>query len=74
MRRSIVYWDPELNCRSPCALSQALLVIEFLLKQGSDECIRLAKDLSPLIKSLEGFQYIDRNSKDQGGNIRLRWG
>ena len=59
-------------CYKPIAPAQALLVIEHLVKQGSEQCVTLARDLMPLIKNLEGFQFEGADKKDHGVNVRLR--
>ncbi|GMH39165.1 hypothetical protein BSKO_07063 [Bryopsis sp. KO-2023] len=52
---------------------KALQVLEFLLKRGSDHCLRLAKDdlQGPLSKLLD-FEYVGPDGRDYGINVRVR--
>lgn len=53
---------------------QALQLLEYLIKHGGERVIdhvRLNRNIQ-LLKMLRQFQYIDRNGKDQGLNVRNR--
>ena len=51
---------------------KALNIIEYLVANGSERCIGEARDMLYDIRALERFQYVDREGKDQGVNIRER--
>ena len=52
--------------------TQALQLLEFLVKNGSERVIDDARSHLSLLKMLRQFQYIDQNGKDQGINVRNR--
>lgn len=51
---------------------QALQLMEFLIKNGSERVIDDARSHLSLLKMLRQFHYIDQNGKDQGINVRNR--
>jgi epsin len=51
---------------------QALQLLEFLIKNGSERVIDDARSHLSLLKMLRQFHYIDQNGKDQGVNVRNR--
>jgi epsin len=51
---------------------QALQLLEFLVKNGSERVIDDARSHISLLRMLRQFQYIDDNGKDQGVNVRNR--
>lgn len=51
---------------------QALQLLEFLIKNGSERVIDDARSHLSLLKMLKQFHYIDQNGKDQGINVRNR--
>ena len=51
---------------------QALQLLEFLIKNGSERVIDDARSHLSLLKMLRQFHYIDQNGKDQGINVRNR--
>ena len=51
---------------------KALNIIEYLVANGSERCIGEAREMLYDIRALERFQYVDREGKDQGVNIRER--
>ena len=52
---------------------KGLTLLEFLLKRGPDNCVRMARqDLLGRLADLEGFQYVSGEGKDVGANVRLR--
>ena len=53
-------------------MSQALQLLEFLIKNGSERVIDDAKSHLSLLKMLRQFHFIDQNGKDQGVNVRNR--
>lgn len=55
----------------PFAL-QALQLLEFLIKNGSERVVDDARSHMPLLRMLRQFHYIDQNGKDQGINVRSR--
>ena len=53
---------------------QALQLLEFLVKNGSERVVDDARSHLSLIRMLKQFHYIDPNGKDQGINVRNRSG
>ena len=53
---------------------QALQLLEFLVKNGSERVVDDARSHLSLIRMLRQFHYIDQNGKDQGINVRNRSG
>lgn len=51
---------------------QALQLLEFLIKNGSERVIDDARSHLSLLKMLRQFHFIDLNGKDQGVNVRNR--
>lgn len=51
---------------------QALQLLEFLVKNGSEQVIDDARSHISTIKMLRQFHFIDMNGKDQGVNVRNR--
>jgi epsin len=51
---------------------QALQLLEFLIKNGSERVVDDARSHMPLLRMLRQFHYIDQNGKDQGINVRNR--
>ncbi|CAI2724733.1 unnamed protein product [Schistosoma spindalis] len=51
---------------------KSLVVLTFLLKNGSHYVLQSAQDHIYDIRTLESFRYFDENGKDQGMNVRIR--
>ena len=52
---------------------KALTLLEFLLKRGPENCVRMTKhDLTYRLQDLEEFQFVSPDGKDVGANVRLR--
>lgn len=51
---------------------QALQLLEFLVKHGSERVVDDARSHMSLLRMLRQFHYIDQNGKDQGVNVRNR--
>lgn len=51
---------------------QALQLLEFLVKNGSERVVDDARSHLSLLRMLRQFHYIDPNGKDQGVNVRNR--
>lgn len=49
---------------------KSLLLLSYLIKNGSEKCVTSSREHLYDMKSLETFSYVDENSKDQGINIR----
>lgn len=49
---------------------KSLVVLEYLIKTGSERVSQQCKDNLFSIQTLKDFQYIDKDGKDQGANIR----
>ncbi len=52
--------------------TQALQLLEFLIKNGSERVVDDARSHLSLLKMLRQFHFIDQNGKDQGVNVRNR--
>jgi epsin len=57
-----------------CVQSQALQLLEYLVKHGSERVVDDARSHISTLKMLRSFHYIDEKGKDQGaiGNVFLR--
>ena len=53
-------------------LIQALILLGYLLENGSDQIVSWAKKNLHVIKTLKEFQYVDEEGRDQGRNVRER--
>lgn len=54
---------------------QSLTVLEYLLKNGSEQCVSLTNsEILFKLEDLEAFEYVSPDGKDQGINVRLRCG
>ncbi|KAJ7853304.1 hypothetical protein B0H14DRAFT_2354334 [Mycena olivaceomarginata] len=51
---------------------KSLTLLDYLLHQGSENMIIYFRDNLYVIKTLEEFQYVDKDGKDQGGNVRAK--
>lgn len=51
---------------------KALVLLEYLVKNGSERVVDDARSNSTVIRVLRNFHYIDENGKDQGINVRNR--
>ncbi|GAA6026314.1 hypothetical protein JCM8202_005848 [Rhodotorula sphaerocarpa] len=51
---------------------KALVLLEYLVKNGSERVVDDARSNSSVIRVLRNFHYIDENGKDQGINVRNR--
>lgn len=60
------------NLRHVDPTHQALQLLEFLIKNGSERVIDDARSHLSLLKMLRQFHFIDQNGKDQGLNVRNR--
>ena len=53
---------------------QALQVLEFLMKRGSDQCVKLAQvDIRPHLQNVKNFEFTGNDGRDYGINVRVRW-
>jgi epsin len=57
--------------RSSLRCAQALTLLEYLVKNGSERVVDDARQHLSLIKILRNFHYIDEKGKDQGINGAL---
>ena len=72
-------WSPqELKCcvwksadRITQHLGQALQLLEYLIKNGSERVVDNARDHIYELKALRNFHYIDDKGKDQGINGKV---
>ncbi|OLL23517.1 ENTH domain-containing protein [Neolecta irregularis DAH-3] len=51
---------------------KALVLLEFLVKHGSERVVDDARSHISMIKMLKNFHYVDEKAKDQGINVRNR--
>lgn len=51
---------------------KSLLLLAYLLRNGSERVVTNAREHAYEIRSLESFAYIDEYGKDQGANVRLK--
>jgi hypothetical protein len=51
---------------------KALIVLNYLLRNGSDRVVNGAREHVYELRTLESFQFVDESGKDQGVNIRHR--
>ncbi|XP_013063417.1 epsin-1-like isoform X1 [Biomphalaria glabrata] len=49
---------------------KSLVVLDYIIKTGSDKVAQQCKENFHAIKTLTSFQYIDADNKDQGMNVR----
>lgn len=61
----------EQPLRLRLSFNQTLQLIEYLLKNGSENCIENVRDHVFEIKSLTNYQFLDEKGKDQGINGSL---
>ncbi len=52
---------------------QALTVLEFLIKRGSDQCVENAQNLKVRLEDLQVFEYTSPDGRDHGVNVRHRY-
>ncbi|ORY73830.1 hypothetical protein BCR35DRAFT_306937 [Leucosporidium creatinivorum] len=62
----------EKEARQWRQIYKALVLLEYLVKNGSERVIDDARSHLSLIKVLRNFHYTDENAKDQGINVRNR--
>ena len=51
---------------------QSLIVLEYLIKSGSERVAQQCKENLFSIQTLKDFQYVDKDGKDQGTNSELK--
>jgi hypothetical protein len=59
------------HARSLMMASQALQLLEYLIKHGSERVVDDARSHSSTLKMLRNFHYIDDKGKDEGQNGRF---
>lgn len=62
----------EKEARQWRQIYKSLVLLEYLVKNGSERVIDDSRSHLSLIKVLRNFHYIDENGKDQGINVRNR--
>lgn len=62
----------SLRTKADRRILQALQLLEFLIKNGSERVVDDARAHISLLRMLRQFHYIDHNGKDQGINVRNR--
>ncbi|MBZ3871256.1 Epsin-1 [Sciurus carolinensis] len=61
------------GCRHPVLFAvviQAMTLMEYLIKTGSERVSQQCKENMYAVQTLKDFQYVDRDGKDQGVNVR----
>ncbi|CDR36726.1 CYFA0S01e03862g1_1 [Cyberlindnera fabianii] len=53
-------------------VAKALTVLDYLVRCGSENCVRWSRDNLYIIKTLREFQYVDEEGHDQGSVIRVK--
>lgn len=51
---------------------KAMLLLDYLLKNGSERCLESARENIYLLRQLDNFKFIDDEGKDQGLNVRTK--
>ena len=51
---------------------QALTVLEFLIKRGSNQCVENSQVLLSKLEDLQVFEYTSPDGRDHGVNVRHR--
>eukprot|EP00051_Salpingoeca_urceolata_P001365 m.40394 g.40394 ORF g.40394 m.40394 type:complete len:338 (+) comp11361_c0_seq2:133-1146(+) len=51
---------------------KSLVLVDYLVKNGSDQAVHLIKENLFAFQTLRDFQFMDSNGKDQGVNVRER--
>ncbi|TMS10393.1 Epsin-2 [Larimichthys crocea] len=51
-------------------MSMAMTLMEYLIKTGSERVAQQCRENIYAVQTLKDFQYIDRDGKDQGVNVR----
>uniref|UniRef100_A0A673KQA3 Epsin 3b n=1 Tax=Sinocyclocheilus rhinocerous TaxID=307959 RepID=A0A673KQA3_9TELE len=75
-RNLFVFWTAESNrlrkeCRDlVCLCAQALTLLDYLAKTGSERVAQQCRENAFTIQTLRDFQYVDRDGRDQGVNVR----
>lgn len=52
---------------------QALTVLEFVIKRGSDQCVDNSRVLLSKLEDLQVFEYTSPDGRDHGVNVRHRY-
>ena len=52
---------------------QALTVLEFVIKRGSDQCVENSRVLLSKLEDLQVFEYTSPDGRDHGVNVRHRY-
>lgn len=55
------------------SVAQALTVLEFLIKRGSDQCVENSQVLLSKLEDLQVFEYTSPDGRDHGVNVRHRY-
>uniref|UniRef100_A0A672L782 Epsin 3 n=1 Tax=Sinocyclocheilus grahami TaxID=75366 RepID=A0A672L782_SINGR len=59
------------ECRDlVCVCAQALTLLDYLAKTGSERVAQQCRENAFAIQTLRDFQYVDRDGRDQGVNVR----
>ena len=62
----------QIRCKSRCLLCicvfQSLLLLSYLLRNGSERVVTSARDHIYDMRQLEDYQHIDEHGRDQGIN------
>ena len=55
------------------SVAQALTVLEFVIKRGSDQCVENSRILLSKLEDLQVFEYTSPDGRDHGVNVRHRY-
>lgn len=55
---------------NPSVCGQALTLLDYLAKTGSERVAQQCRENAFTIQTLRDFQYVDRDGRDQGVNVR----
>lgn len=67
----LVSFSVEFSVSDWCTCTlQAMTLMEYLIKTGSERVSQQCKENMYAVQTLKDFQYVDRDGKDQGVNVR----
>src|ERR1700722_15832509 len=60
------------NSSCECQIRQSLVVLHYILHEGSDYVMLYFRQNSDIVGTLRYFEYIDEDGRDQGANVRQK--
>uniref|UniRef100_F6TPZ7 Epsin 1 n=1 Tax=Equus caballus TaxID=9796 RepID=F6TPZ7_HORSE len=70
LHRSDLSPGPSDTCTCSNPVNKAMTLMEYLIKTGSERVSQQCKENMYAVQTLKDFQYVDRDGKDQGVNVR----